>query len=81
MSPLVEWAQSTAGRHVPDVVQERPGATRPPARPPVVPRTVPDERPARQTLLEQVSRLEKELAQLFCSTWPRKGFEWTVIIG
>jgi hypothetical protein len=50
----------------------------PPARPPVVPRTAPDERPARRSLLEQVARLEEELAQLFCSTWPRKGFEWEV---
>jgi hypothetical protein len=25
-----------------------------------------------------VARLEEELAQLFCSTWPRKGFEWDV---
>jgi len=26
----------------------------------------------RQDLLEQIARLEEELAQLFCSTWPRK---------
>jgi hypothetical protein len=50
----------------------------PPVQPPVVPRTKPDERPARRQLLEQVGRLEEELAQLFCSTWPRKGFEWNV---
>jgi hypothetical protein len=50
----------------------------PPVKPPVVPRTAPDERPARRSLLEQVSRLEDELAQLFCSTWPRQGFEWDV---
>jgi hypothetical protein len=50
----------------------------PPVQPPVVPRTKPDERPARRQLLEQVARLEEELAQLFCSTWPRKGFEWNV---
>jgi hypothetical protein len=42
--------------------------------PPVVPRTLPDERAARRTLLDQVARLEEELAQLFCSIWPRKGF-------
>ena len=46
--------------------------------PPLLPRTTPDERPARRTLLEQIARLEEELAQLFCSTWPRKGFEWSV---
>ncbi len=45
---------------------------------PVLPRTQPDERPARRTLLEQVARLEDELSQLFCSTWPRQGFEWDV---
>jgi hypothetical protein len=43
-------------------------------RPPLVPRTRTDERPARRTLLDQIARLEEELAQLFCSTWPRKGF-------
>jgi hypothetical protein len=39
--------------------------------PPVAPRTLPDERAARRTLLDQVARLEEELAQLFCSVWPR----------
>ena len=53
-------------------------ALQPPFRPPLAPRTRPDERPARQSLLEQISRLESELASLFCSTWPRKGFEWGV---
>jgi hypothetical protein len=43
-----------------------------------VPRTLPDERAARRTLLDQVARLESELAQLFCSTWPRKGFDLAV---
>ena len=42
--------------------------------PSVVPRTLPDERAARRSLLEQVARLEEELAGLFCSIWPRKGF-------
>ncbi|MEA2363233.1 MAG: hypothetical protein QOD71_2378 [Thermoleophilaceae bacterium] len=42
--------------------------------PPAVPRTLPDERAARRNLLDQVARLEQELAQLFCSIWPRKGF-------
>ena len=44
----------------------------------VAPRTVPDERAARRTLLDQVARLEQELSQLFCSTWPRKGLEFGV---
>jgi hypothetical protein len=43
-----------------------------------VPATVPDERAARRTLLDQIARLEEELSQLFCSTWPRQGFEWAV---
>jgi hypothetical protein len=50
----------------------------PPARPPLLPRTRTDERPARHQLLEQVARLEEELGQIFCSTWPRKGFDWDV---
>jgi hypothetical protein len=61
----------------PDVLEPR-AAFAPPARPPVLPRTTPDERPARRSLLEQIGRLESELSQLFCSTWPRKGFEWEV---
>jgi hypothetical protein len=44
----------------------------------VPPRTLPDERAARRTLLDQVARLEEELSQLFCSVWPRKGFEFAV---
>jgi hypothetical protein len=30
-----------------------------------------DERAARRTLLSQVARLESELGQVFCATWPR----------
>jgi hypothetical protein len=41
-------------------------------------RTLPDERAARRTLLDQVGRLEEELSQLFCSVWPRKGFDCRV---
>jgi len=48
---------------VPDVL-ERPVAHG-------VPGTLPDERAARRTLLDQVARLENELAQVFCATWPR----------
>ena len=43
----------------------------------VVP-TVPDERAARRSMLDQIARLERELSQLFCSTWPRKGFDFAV---
>jgi hypothetical protein len=46
--------------------------------PTVVPRTLPDERAARRSLLDQVARLEEELSQLFCSVWPRQGFTFAV---
>jgi hypothetical protein len=69
---------------VPEVLQTRAVAqaagwpAAPGDRSPLVPRTLPDERAARRSLLDQVSRLETELASLFCSTWPRKGFAWDV---
>ena len=37
-----------------------------------------DERAIRRTLREQIAKLEDELGALFCSTYPRKGFEWKV---
>jgi hypothetical protein len=37
-----------------------------------------DERAARQSLRDQIAKLEAELGALFCSTYPRKGFEWGV---
>lgn len=54
-----------------------PGLLTPP-RQQSLPRTLPDERAARRTLLDQVAQLEGELSQLFCSTWPRKDFDWGV---
>ncbi len=36
------------------------------------------EAPARRSLLDQIARLESELAALFCSTYPRQGFDWGV---
>jgi hypothetical protein len=48
----------------------------PPSMPLVT--TGPDERAARRDLLEQVARLESELAALFCSAYPRGGFDWGV---
>ena len=45
---------------------------------PLVPRTRTEERPARRAMLEQVARLEEELAGLFCSSWPRKGLRFGV---
>lgn len=40
--------------------------------------TAPDERSARRDLLEQIARLESDLAALFCSAYPRGGFDWRV---
>jgi hypothetical protein len=47
------------------------------AVPPVAPTEV-DEAAIRRQLREQVARLESELGALFCSTYPRTGFEWNV---
>jgi len=57
-------------------VLERPGLFHAPALP-LAPVEV-DERAARRSLLEQVARLEAELTSLFCSTFPRKDFDWRV---
>ena len=48
--------------------------------PPSVPlvTTGPDERSARRDLLEQIARLESDLSALFCSAYPRGGFDWAV---
>ena len=48
----------------------------PPSRPLVTP--TPDERSARRDLLEQISRIESDLSALFCSAYPRGGFDWRV---
>jgi hypothetical protein len=53
---------------VPDVL-DRPVAV------PLSPATLPDERAARRSLLQQVARLENELGRLFCATWPRTDME------
>jgi hypothetical protein len=45
---------------------------------PSAPLALPDARAARRSLLDQIARLEAELAGLFCSVWPRKGFELSV---
>src|SRR3954469_24524660 len=37
-----------------------------------------DELAIRRSLREQIAKLESELSSLFCSTWPRKGFEWEI---
>jgi hypothetical protein len=43
--------------------------------------TLPDERAARRTLLDQVGRLETELGQVFCATWPRTEMPRPLIAG
>jgi hypothetical protein len=37
-----------------------------------------DERAARRSLLDQIAKLEKDLCSLFCATYPRTGFDWSV---
>ena len=37
-----------------------------------------DESAARRQLRDQIARLESELGALFCSVYPRSGFDWTV---
>jgi hypothetical protein len=37
-----------------------------------------DERAARRSLLDQIARLESDLAALFCAAYPRTGFGWGV---
>jgi hypothetical protein len=37
-----------------------------------------DELSIRRSLREQIAKLEAELASLFCSAYPRKGFDWAV---
>ena len=46
--------------------------------PSLAPATETDERAARRTLLDQIARLEGDLGQLFCTTFPREGFDWGV---
>jgi hypothetical protein len=45
-------------------------------RPPL--RTEVDEAAARRSLRDQIARLERELAGLFASAYPRRGLEWQV---
>jgi len=58
---------------VPDVLDRTVGLP--------APSTLPDERAARRTLLDQVARLENELSQLFCSTWPRTDMPRPLVAG
>jgi hypothetical protein len=42
------------------------------------PAVAPDEAAARRSLREQIARLESDLGALFCTTFPRTGFDWRV---
>ena len=61
-----------------DVVEFRAGVPAPDPPMPLRPEVAPDEAAARRTLREQIARLESELGALFCSTFPRTGFDWDV---
>jgi len=45
---------------------------------PLLPGVRVDEGAAKRSLHRQIGRLEEELASLFCSTYPRTGFDWVV---
>jgi hypothetical protein len=47
-------------------------------RAPFAPATEVDEAAIRRQLRDQIARLEGELGALFCSAYPRTGFEWNV---
>jgi hypothetical protein len=70
---------------VPELLDTHGGAFAPPGtgRPVVfeVPDALIDERGARRTLLDQIARLENELAQVFCATWPRNDMPRPVVPG
>jgi hypothetical protein len=57
---------------VPDVLDRTVGPLAP---------ALPDERAARRSLLDQVARLENELSQVFCSTWPRTNMPRPLVAG
>jgi hypothetical protein len=46
--------------------------------PPVRPLVAPDEAAARRSLRDQIAHLESDLGALFCTTFPRTGFDWRV---
>jgi hypothetical protein len=62
----------------PDVPADMPDpGFRGPASP-LRPTVAPDEGAARRSLREQIARLEADLGALFCSAYPRTGFDWHV---
>jgi hypothetical protein len=61
-----------------EVIERRPDLPVMAVRVPVRPGVAPDEAAARRSLREQVARLESELGALFCTAFPRTGFDWSV---
>jgi hypothetical protein len=61
-----------------DVIELRAGVPAPVSPIPLRREPDVDEGAARRTLREQIARLESELGALFCSTFPRTGFDWDV---
>jgi hypothetical protein len=68
-----------------EVIERRPGV--PVEFPPIPPRgpaapfrpgVAPDESAARRSLRDQIARLEADLGALFCTAYPRTGFDWHV---
>ena len=57
-------------------IRERLSATKSPGALPV--ETDVDEQAARRSLRDQIAKLERELAALFTSAYPRRGLEWEV---
>jgi hypothetical protein len=53
-----------------EVIERRLGLLRP--------GVVPDEAAARRSLRDQIAHLEADLGALFCTTYPRVGFDWNV---
>jgi hypothetical protein len=66
---------------VPDVLDRRVYEQAPVPEQGFLPVAPADERAARRTLLDQVARLEGELAQVFCATWPRTEMPRPVVAG
>ena len=73
------------GACVPDLLELDPiaGNGRPetapvPTRPPLMPGTLADPKAARIELRRQIARLERQLGELFATTFPRRGIEWGV---
>src|SRR5437763_13150816 len=61
-----------------EVIEQRPDLSATARSVPLLPPVAPDEAAARRSLREQVAKLESELGALFCTAFPRTGFDWKV---